>query len=66
MVITVNGSNMELAPGTTLAALLDELGLSRTRVAVEHNRRILAPDSYAGTALGDGDVLEILSFVGGG
>ena len=36
-------------------------------VVVEHNRTILRDrDAYASLALADGDVLEIVHFVGGG
>ena len=66
MNITVNGNPAEVAPGLTVAGLLGELGLSDMRVAVEHNRRILQRDEYAGAELNEGDSLEILSFVGGG
>ncbi len=66
MEVTVNGKAMELSDGMSLAGLLNSLGLSEKRVAVEHNRKILPCGDYAGTVLKDGDTLEILSFVGGG
>jgi len=66
MKITVNGNPIEMPEGAGLTALLGTLGLSDRRVAVELNRVILARESYEGTALKDGDVLEIVGFVGGG
>jgi len=51
--------------GATVASLLEGLGLSDKTVAVEHNMSILARDGY-GTPLKEGDVIEIISFVGGG
>jgi sulfur carrier protein len=66
MNITVNGKPIELKEPATIAGLLEVLGLSNRRVAVEHNLKILQPDSYATTALAEGDVLEIVGFVGGG
>ncbi len=65
MKITVNGKEMAFEEGATVASLLGGLGLSDKRVAVEHNRVILARDGY-NSSLNDGDVVEIISFVGGG
>jgi len=65
MKIQVNGKEMAVDEGATVASLLDGLGLSDRTVAVEHNMVILARDGY-GTLLTEGDVIEIISFVGGG
>lgn len=65
MKIQVNGKEMAVDEGATIASLLDGLGLSDKRVAVEHNRIILARDGY-GARLNEGDLIEIISFVGGG
>ncbi len=65
--LMVNGAARELAPHSTVAALLGTLGIDPRLVVVEHNRAILRDrDSYATRALNDGDVLEIVHFVGGG
>lgn len=66
MKITVNGITKEIKDGATVLVVLEELSLSKGRVAVELNRAIITRDSYPDTPLKDGDVLEILSFVGGG
>ena len=66
MRIVVNDNEMIISEGTSLMGLLDTLGLSSARVAVELNRAIIKKDSYESTVLSDGDMLEILSFVGGG
>jgi thiamine biosynthesis protein ThiS len=66
MKLTVNGKEMECKDGASVSGLLVALGLSDRRVAVELNRAIIHRDDYDGTGLKDGDVLEILSFVGGG
>ncbi len=65
MKIQVNGNEMTMDEGATVASLLEGLGLSDKKVAVEHNMVILARDGY-GTTLNEGDVIEIISFVGGG
>jgi thiamine-phosphate pyrophosphorylase len=64
--LTVNGDAGEVPPGTTLAGLLERLGLDARAVVVEHNRRIVRRDGLAAAALADGDAVEIVHFVGGG
>ena len=65
--VTVNGEPRELAAGATVAALLAEHGLDPRLVVVEHNRVILRDrDALASVALTEGDVLELVHFVGGG
>jgi thiamine biosynthesis protein ThiS len=67
LALTVNGEQRAVAPGTTLARFLAELSLDPRMVVVEHNRTILRDrDAYASLPLADGDVLEIVHFVGGG
>jgi len=64
--IQVNGENREAAPGTTIAALLTQLGLKPGRVAIEYNLRILPKGKWEETQIANGDRLEIVQFVGGG
>lgn len=66
MRIEVNGEPREVAPGTTVLGLLEELGLTGVLVAVERNRDIVPRAEHARTAVADGDRLEIVQFVGGG
>ncbi len=66
MDITVNGQQRTVATTTSLADLLAAMNLNPQRVAVEHNGTILSQADFATTTLGDGDKLEIVSFVGGG
>jgi thiamine biosynthesis protein ThiS len=66
MVILVNGESHETAEGTTVTALLAQLGLNSGRVAVEHNLRILPKAKWEDTEVVDGDKFEIVQFVGGG
>ena len=65
MRLVINGEERELA-GTTLDALVAELGMKADRVAVELNREIVPRARWSETALHDGDRLEIVHFVGGG
>ena len=63
--VTVNGETRR-TQATRLAALLAELELDPAKVAVERNG-LIAPRSELGAqGLADGDVLEIVHFVGGG
>jgi thiamine biosynthesis protein ThiS len=66
MTITVNGKEREFANPLNVRELLDVLGLDPTRVAVELNRDILPRARFAEDVLNEGDVLEIVQFVGGG
>ncbi len=66
LAITVNGESREVAGGTTLRGLLEQLDLDPRAVVVEHNRRIVRRDGLAEAALAAGDVIELVHFVGGG
>ena len=65
MQISVNGQERQAHPGTTVAALLEELRIAGP-VAVELNRKVCPKQSHQTTELGEGDVLEIVTIVGGG
>ncbi|MEW6355977.1 MAG: sulfur carrier protein ThiS [Planctomycetota bacterium] len=64
--ITVNGKLRECREGTSLSGLLVELGVKRGGVAVELNREIVPRSKHETTILRPGDVIEIVTFVGGG
>jgi len=64
--ISVNGEHRRVAAGTTIAALVGELGLDPARVAVERNLEIVARSTLGETMVEDGDDYEIVHFVGGG
>jgi sulfur carrier protein len=66
MAIEVNGERRALAAGTTVAALLAELGFSGRRVAVERNGEIVPRSRHDSTELAAGDRIEIVVAVGGG
>jgi sulfur carrier protein len=65
MRLLVNGEPREVEPGATVLQLLERLGI-RGRVAVERNGAVLRQTEHAETRLGEGDVLEVVTFVGGG
>lgn len=66
MELRVNGDRRTVRRGLTVAGLLDELGVDRRRVAVEHNRRVVPREEMEEAELEAGDELEIVQFVGGG
>ena len=62
----VNGEARRFEAVDTIAALVTALGLDARKVAVERNLAIVPRSAYAGTALSDGDRIEIVHFIGGG
>lgn len=66
MTFTANGEVQEIADGTTLQAFLSENAYNTDVIVCELNLRIIDREAYADTILHEGDVLEVVSFVGGG
>lgn len=66
MQIVVNGEPRDVADGTTVEALLADLGIDRRRIAVERNREIVPRAQHGATPLAPGDRIEIVTMVGGG
>ena len=67
MNLTINGENYtDLEAGMTVSALLSYLDLPENKIAVERNREIVPKSGYAQVHLHDGDILEIITFIGGG
>jgi len=66
MRIVVNGQPIEVAEGSTLAALLARLGVRRQFTAVALNREVARRDTHATTVLQEGDRVEIVHPMAGG
>jgi thiamine biosynthesis protein ThiS len=67
MQLTVNGAPRTADRGETVAGLLAGLGLDPRLVVVERNGTILRQrDEFRTLALAEGDILELVHFVGGG
>jgi thiamine biosynthesis protein ThiS len=64
--VKLNGEETDVPAGATIGQLLDRVVRDRSRIAVERNREIVPRASYDGTSLAAGDVIEIVSLVGGG
>ena len=64
--VTVNGEPRRVTGGASIAAMLRELGIEPSRVAVERNLAIVPRSTLDNAAVEDGDQFEIVHFVGGG
>jgi thiazole synthase len=64
--LTVNGEARRIAAGAMIADLVTSLDLDPNKVAVEHNGLVVPRSTLTQAQLSDGDVLEIVHFVGGG
>ena len=61
----INGKQEDCA-GMRLAEYLTNNGYKRTHIAIECNERILPKEEYENKVIEQDDVIEIVSFVGGG
>lgn len=64
--VTVNGEARAIDAGLTVASFLESLELHPEMVVVERNREILDRDRYHQVGVEEGDILELVHFVGGG
>lgn len=64
--IRINGELCQMPAGTSIAAMVNRLGLDRARVAVERNLEIVPRSSLGEVLVEEGDEFEIVHFVGGG
>lgn len=63
--VKINGNKEDVA-GKTVLEYLSGAGYDVRRIAVERNGEILPKALYESTVLSDDDVMEVVSFVGGG
>jgi len=66
MKITCNGETKNIAPDTTLVTLILDLDLNPDTVVVECDGKIVKRDDYDTLVLTEGNVIELVRFVGGG
>lgn len=64
--ISVNGEPQEVEHGTTVAALIERLGLSGQPCAAEVNKALVPKRDHASKELAEGDSVELVTLVGGG
>lgn len=63
--VRINGKDVDAA-GVSLTAYLAGEGLRPECIAVERNNAIVKRSTYDDVIFADGDVIEIVHFVGGG
>lgn len=66
MEIFVNGEPRQMTEESSVAQLLNEMGIVQQRLAIEINREIVPRSAYAAHQLKAGDKLEMVHAVGGG
>lgn len=66
MKLSVNGESLEVEDALTVRGLIERLDLDKGPVAVEKNGEVVPRARHAETTLAEGDVVEIVHFVGGG
>ncbi len=64
--VTINGEAKSIGAGLSVDAMLAELGLDKTKVALERNLEIVPRSLFAQVTIAEGDALEIVHFIGGG
>ncbi len=66
MEVIINGKTQELAEDTSALQLIDQLGLSTQRLAVEVNLEIVPRSQFETHRFKTGDRIEIVHAIGGG
>ncbi len=66
MTITVNGQPLQVDPRETVAALLARLNLAGGPCAVEVNKALVPKSQHSQRQLAEGDMIEVVTLVGGG
>jgi thiamine biosynthesis protein ThiS len=66
MNVVINGEKREVPEGLNVAALLESIGITGDRVAIERNLDILPRARWKETQVQPNDSFEIVHFVGGG
>lgn len=64
--LKINGEARHFPDPLTVAGLIEQLGYTGKRIAVERNGEIVPKSQHASTPLVSGDQLEIVVAVGGG
>jgi sulfur carrier protein len=65
VMVLINGKK-EQAAGKTIAGIVEEYNYDIKTIAVELNEEIVSKCDYSKTILKEDDVVEVVSFVGGG
>ena len=66
MQIVLNGADTDAPEAATITQLIEQLGLTNKRIAIEINETIVPRSAHATTVLRSGDRVEIVHAIGGG
>ena len=66
MMIILNGEQKKISSKLTVFELLEILLVSKNNIAVEVNQKVIQKKQFHDITIYDGDIVEIVSFVGGG
>ena len=66
MKITVNGQEKDFEPSLSLENLIDKFSKNKKHVIAELNGNIVKSKEWLNTSIGEGDSIELVTFVGGG
>jgi thiamine biosynthesis protein ThiS len=64
--ISVNGEARSVSAGSSIAQMVEAIGLNPSKVAVERNLEVVPRSTLANVVVSEGDQFEIVHFVGGG
>ena len=64
--VRINGDERSIPAGSSIAAMLEAIGVDPRKVAVERNLEIVPRSTLGEVAVSEGDSFEIVHFVGGG
>jgi sulfur carrier protein len=66
VILTLNGKQESIDRPISLEALVAAKGLCPDKIVVEHNFSIISKEDWHKITVKDQDMIEIISFVGGG
>ncbi len=66
MNVCVNGAWKTFSRNATIGTILADIGVNPASVVVEYNREIYSREDRNEQRLSEGDILEVVTFVGGG
>lgn len=64
--ITLNGQPRDVDPGATVRTLIESIGLAGVPCAAEVNHKLVPRREHETRLIAPGDVIELVSLVGGG
>ena len=64
--IQLNGETQKFEENLSVEELLKKLSIDKNKVAVELNQTVVSKQTYSNTTVVNKDVVEIVTFIGGG